>query len=842
MKLTKFQLVVPSLILLVITYSGIFIISCNKDPESCDIQVYHNVDPEEFAGVPERTPLRAEQAWKTGILTFTDYYVDEIRLAKLVSYENLLYCIVVYGGSRNNEISVSPVYHKAPVKTITRDYQLDWHLRDNLRQEGENIYFYTLDDSAFHFSLIECELVKDETYPFEKIDWVNGVVSPDEKYMVCWSNIELYLKNLKTDEKEILWHEEYYGDWSIGDVVWSEDSKRLYFDNSGPQACIWEYQLESSTLTKIVPDHEAMFPSVVYWNSWDYVCYVQGATIRIASNDPEAAGFIDPEFLGDGAFEFPLSVRPEPEEIKFLDVILFDEIEETGSYSLDWEEESEEKTVWKLGTITSGEYSAGTLFRIETQSSGKMEDYHVVRRCIKKDEMLIFLPLCSSAKYGYQVDNEKYRIYFNDEIYKSEIFKNCREVIIDFSVAVKGMYIPDTLLYVPGQYSIRLVEETVLNTERENAYNRINDPASLKIQMQAVDEDEHLGEIFIERDPRREDRHEDLEYLGGALFAYTIDGCLLVYGLIPKFLPVIYGRIINQGRDYTWVSDAGYTDGEWGDLDIACIYTQEELANQLEYIGYTDFGDTIWGFPTDDHPVLRKEYQRIESAYNEYSYEGMDELIDYETFASELSMYFWKDPYGRYIRFLSRDYLSPQMAEPIIYLYDDRARTVTLRPDEIIDIIHSIPRIETSWEIIGSASGQVTMAGTGKQYDYLFWEGYAGFIPRMSRGFVVSREEVPEFFDEKLKVLGLVDHEIEDFKEAWLGGFTGSPWYFIAFYEQEIIDRFAPLHLDPMPETIIRVMMDYEALSGQISAEEPVLKHPPERSGLTLIEWGGLKR
>lgn len=49
----------------------------------------------------------------------------------------------------------------------------------------------------------------------------------------------------------------------VNNYTWSNDSSKLYFDNSGSSACIWELDFNSNQVNKIVPEHEAENP-VVY--------------------------------------------------------------------------------------------------------------------------------------------------------------------------------------------------------------------------------------------------------------------------------------------------------------------------------------------------------------------------------------------------------------------------------------------------------------------------------------------------------------------------------------------------------------------------------------------------
>jgi len=47
-----------------------------------------------------------------------------------------------------------------------------------------------------------------------------------------------------------------------------------------------------------------------------------------------------------------------------------------------------------------------------------------------------------------------------------------------------------------------------------------------------------------------------------------------------------------------------------------------------------------------------------------------------------------------------------------------------------------------------------------------------------------------------------------------------------------------PLEINPQPDTLIRVIMDYKPLNNPIVVSEQQLT-TPTRSGFTVVEWGG---
>jgi len=89
-----------------------------------------------------------------------------------------------------------------------------------------------------------------------------------------------------------------------------------------------------------------------------------------------------------------------------------------------------------------------------------------------------------------------------------------------------------------------------------------------------------------------------------------------------------------------------------------------------------------------------------------------------------------------------------------------------------------------------------------------------------------------------LKVLGMNEVEIADFKEFWIPRLSDAPYYFITFVPQEQFDSYAPLTVEPKPDSIIRIFFDYKPLENPLRVAEQKLT-TPTRDGFTVVEWGG---
>ncbi|WP_347903277.1 hypothetical protein [Pseudomonas purpurea] len=70
--------------------------------------------------------------------------------------------------------------------------------------------------------------------------------------------------------------------WGIVNPTWSETRPVLYFDNNGARACIWRVDLATKTLSKIVPEHEAVSGHSIEFNGREALVYLDGNALKFA--------------------------------------------------------------------------------------------------------------------------------------------------------------------------------------------------------------------------------------------------------------------------------------------------------------------------------------------------------------------------------------------------------------------------------------------------------------------------------------------------------------------------------------------------------------------------------
>lgn len=184
------------------------------------------------------------------------------------------------------------------------------------------------------------------------------------------------------------------------------------------------------------------------------------------------------------------------------------------------------------------------------------------------------------------------------------------------------------------------------------------------------------------------------------------------------------------------------------------------------------------------------------------------------------------DPWDRY-----------EIKKPVIYLYPEEEMEVEVKLGAPEKIAVDYPDYNGGWKVLAQPDGTLTMSG--KQYYSLYYEADSEQLDLNCAGFVVAKDEVEGFLEEKLAILGLNYREREEFITYWAKDLEKSNYVFIRFMPKYEIDEEMPLTVSPAPDTTIRVMMQFKNLDERIEIDEQELT-PVERTGFTVVEWGGV--
>lgn len=178
------------------------------------------------------------------------------------------------------------------------------------------------------------------------------------------------------------------------------------------------------------------------------------------------------------------------------------------------------------------------------------------------------------------------------------------------------------------------------------------------------------------------------------------------------------------------------------------------------------------------------------------------------------------------------------ITKPIIYLYPKQETEVTVKVGNPQNLTHTYPKYKNEWKVLAKPNGDLKDIKTGRNLYALYWEGINTVEPNMTEGFIVKGEDTIKFLEEKLEVLGLNEREAEEFIVYWLPKLESNKYNFIRFQTEEEINNNMPLEITPKPDTIIRIVMEFKELEEPIQIKEQKLI-TPQRTGFTVVEWGG---
>ena len=174
--------------------------------------------------------------------------------------------------------------------------------------------------------------------------------------------------------------------------------------------------------------------------------------------------------------------------------------------------------------------------------------------------------------------------------------------------------------------------------------------------------------------------------------------------------------------------------------------------------------------------------------------------------------------------------------KPVIYLYPEQEQEVSVRLDYDGKLTCTYPEYDNGWDVTAESDGTLTDE-SGKEYNYLYWEGETDQEYDFSEGFCVAGEDTAKFLENALDRLGLTRREANEFIVYWLPRMEQNEYNLISFQSEAYTDC-ARLNVQPQPNTVIRVFMAYKPLDHYQEIPEQSLS-TPERSGFTVVEWGG---
>jgi hypothetical protein len=182
--------------------------------------------------------------------------------------------------------------------------------------------------------------------------------------------------------------------------------------------------------------------------------------------------------------------------------------------------------------------------------------------------------------------------------------------------------------------------------------------------------------------------------------------------------------------------------------------------------------------------------------------------------------------------------------KPAIYLYPETKQEITVLHDFKGQITTTYPAYNNGWKVIAGPDGKLYNPADNRNYPYLFWEGAFAFNEahyQYKEGFYIGKKDYIDFLQTKLAAIGLNETEITDFIMFWLPVLNQNPYAFIHFRINDNIDNTSILTIQPKPESVLRVFMEFigmQSLQGIKKLPEQTFT-PFTRKGFTVTEWGG---
>ena len=196
-----------------------------------------------------------------------------------------------------------------------------------------------------------------------------------------------------------------------------------------------------------------------------------------------------------------------------------------------------------------------------------------------------------------------------------------------------------------------------------------------------------------------------------------------------------------------------------------------------------------------------------------------------------LAVYFFRDAIWEIC-----DIMSANAVKPVIYLYPEEETEVSVKVDYAGELTCVYPEYDRGWNVTALPDGTL-FDEKGREYYCLYWEGSELDCWSMDRGFCVPGSDTAAFLEDALAKLGLSRREANEFIIYWLPRMEPNPYNLISFQFERYTDA-AKLDISPAPDTLIRVFMTFKPLEKPVDIEPQTLT-APERTGFTVVEWGG---
>ena len=510
-------------------------------------------------------------------------------------------------------------------------------------------------------------------------------------------------------------------------------------------------------------------------------------------------------------------------------------VEDLGYFKSNGEgcgDHQEKSKYYKTGKVIAGEYTGFYIYNVKGDAgcSGPFMDEYEFRIFAKGSKVIFF-------KGTERFDD------WEMDLLRTYIGGESETRVINGNIVIEDLMYPDELNI--KDLILKNKNYSISTFFKEDVYNILKQVGQSSYGTVWVTDRKKADEIYENKNDKTPSEIEIYKkFSTNAFYIKAPDGSMVQYVLQLPFLPKEQKDVRNFVLPITW-NDNTLNQEEYELYPMGCgvvryaydVTGQVDVSSDLVQIGVLSTGDKIYGYKDFNNSEFKKWYK------NTYWAKGGNKKSETEILKGHPQI-FWIDPFGRVLTFYNTSFISPaECGKPVIYLYPEKDTDVHVQVTPKQGFTITEPDYgKDGWFVHATTDSVITNYANNKQYPYLFWEGNSDeLLPNMTEGFVIGKDELSQFFNDKLIRLGLNEKEIVDFKEFWIAKMEleNKPYYQVSFLSKVFINKSAPLTIEPKPDTVIRVLMNYEGLDEFREVQGQYL-HAPERRGFTVVEWGGI--
>ena len=304
-----------------------------------------------------------------------------------------------------------------------------------------------------------------------------------------------------------------------------------------------------------------------------------------------------------------------------------------------------------------------------------------------------------------------------------------------------------------------------------------------------------------------------------------------------------------------------------GTIQNLPLYKIKDSSNQL-------YKDQYKAKITSQITSLDENGKEIAKPENFATLNSGAKMPTFEEYVKQNPLLLFRDPFNRMVIAGEWDYqLQGGCGKPVVYLYPSTPTKVNVKFLANIQLTTDIPKYveNLGWNVLAKPDGELTdlqtkytncdifdNSHTGSEYakesckqnnyPYLYWSGnrIGAEYPKIENGWIVEKKDLSTFLDSKLDQVGLTQKEKSDMLDYWIPYLSSKSgnYFKISFLQTKEMNNLAPMQITPRPDKVFRIFLDWDnySLKPELEIQPQILDKLSNRSGFTVVEWGGLKK